>query len=69
MTSSGLSPDCQFGSAASSTRRKEAGIDTRPFASTLWWLSPLNLRLNVPCPFLSAPPRENVYPQKVETAG
>src|SRR6056297_3777056 len=55
MTSSGLSPSVQFGSEASSTRRKEAGIDTLPLLSTLCWLSPLNLRTTVLSASLHAP--------------
>src|SRR6056297_1636689 len=54
MMSSGARPSVQSGSLASITRRNRAGIETRPLASTLWVLSPLNTRATfAPASFLS----------------
>ena len=65
MTSSGGCPGCQLGSLVSSTRRKEAGIDTLPFVSTLCVLAPLNLRLT--CLSFVVPSRP--VPRNVKAAG
>src|SRR5690606_4801637 len=41
-----------WGSSASRMRRKAAGIETRAFLSTDWWISPLNA--SAICPVASA---------------
>ena len=44
MTNSGGRPSVQLGSQDSITRRKSAGIETRPLLSTLYKPSPLKRR-------------------------
>ena len=46
ITKFGLEPPLKSGSPSSSTRRKAAGTDTRPFVSTLCNDSPLNRLIN-----------------------
>ena len=59
-------PSVQFGISRFDYTTKRGGIDTRPFLSTLWWLSPLNLRATVPSPLL--PNLAQKLGPKLETA-